>query len=127
MQKMDDGDYARQPPFFQELMDECRISKLSTMEKERYNKSILEYEDVRVAVEYAKELAAKDAYEEGLNVGMEKGMEKGIEKGREEGREEACLLTARILLELGIPVDAIIQATGLSKEQIENLLNREKG
>jgi len=113
MQKMDDGDYARQPPFFQELMDECRISKLSTMEKERYNKSILEYEDVRVAVEYAKELAAKDAYEEGLNVGMEKGMEKG--------REEAKLFTAKKFLALGVPVATVAQATGFSIEEIERL------
>ena len=114
MQKMDDGDYAAQAPFFRELMDECRISNLNTMEKEKYEKSVLEYEDVREAVEYAKKLAAKDAYEEGLSVGMEKGIEKGIEKGR----LTALQLTAEKLLNSGFSIDDVVQFTGLSEEQV---------
>ena len=35
MPDMDEDDYERQPAFFQELLDECRISKLTAMEKGR--------------------------------------------------------------------------------------------
>lgn len=57
MPNMDEDDYSRQSAFFQELMNECRISKLNAMEKESYQKGVLEYEDVKRAVEYAKETA----------------------------------------------------------------------
>jgi hypothetical protein len=53
MPDMDESDYEKQPAFFQELLDECRISKLTAMEKDNYQKSVLEYEDVKRAVEYA--------------------------------------------------------------------------
>ena len=106
MPDMDESDYCKQPTFFQELMDECRISKLTAMEKDNYQKSVLEYEDVKRAVEYARETAAKVFFE------------KGMEKGREEGREEALLQTARNFLKLGVPVLDIVKATGLSEEQI---------
>ena len=109
MPDMDESDYDKQPAFFQDLLDECRISKLTAMEKDNYQKSVLEYEDVKRAVAYAKETAAKDAYEEGLNVGMEKG------------REEAKLFTAKKFLALGVPVATVAQATGFSIEEIERL------
>ena len=94
---MDDSDYAGQPEFFQELMDECRISKLDTMEKANYEKSILEYEDVQDAMSCARA------------------------EGREEGRTEAILSTARKLLQLGVSVSDIVKATGLSEEQVREL------
>ena len=51
--------------------------------------------------------------------GIEIGMEKGREEGREEGVREANLNNARNLKKLGIAIDVISQATGLSKEEIE--------
>ena len=116
MPDMDESDYEKQPAFFQELMDECRISKLTAMEKDNYQKSVLEYEDVKRAVEYARETAAK--------VFFEKGMEKGLEEGREEGREEALLQTAKNLLAKGISVDDVSEATGLSIDRVRALLDR---
>lgn len=102
MPDMDESDYDKQPAFFQDLLDECRISKLTAMEKDNYQKSVLEYEDVKRAVAYAKETAAKEFYE----------------KGMEKGREETLLHTAKKLLELGISIADIMKATGLSEEQI---------
>ena len=98
MPDMDESDYDKQPAFFQDLLDECRISKLTAMEKDNYQKSVLEYEDVKRAVEYARETAAKEFFE--------------------KGREEALLQAARNFLELGIPIADIVKATGLSEEQI---------
>ena len=111
MPNMDDKDYDGQPSFFKELMDECRISKLNTMEKETYRKSVLDYEDVQRAVAYAKEVAAKDAFE------------KGKAEGRKEGREEALLEAARKFLELGVTLSDIAKATGLSEDQVRNTID----
>ncbi|MBQ1818801.1 MAG: hypothetical protein II120_01210, partial [Bacteroidales bacterium] len=83
--------------FFQELMDECRISKLDTMEKANYEKSVLEYEDVQDAMSCARA------------------------EGREEGRAEALLMAARKFLKLGVSVSDIAKATGLSEEQVREL------
>ncbi|MCB8815264.1 Rpn family recombination-promoting nuclease/putative transposase [Desulfosporosinus shakirovi] len=47
------------------------------------------------------------------------GMEKGIEKGMEKGKLEV----AENLLRLGMGVDMIMKATGLSEEEIRKIMN----
>ena len=59
--------------------------------------------------------------EEGRAEGIEEGLNKGLLKGREEGQKEANLNNARNLKKLGVAVDIISQATGLSKEEVESL------
>ena len=49
------------------------------------------------------------------------GMEDGFEKGMEKGRSEERLSNARNLKQLGVSVEIIAQATGLSAEEIEKL------
>ena len=44
-----------------------------------------------------------------------------MEKGREEGREEALLQTAKKLLELGVSLVDVVNATGLSEEQLTSV------
>ena len=53
--------------------------------------------------------------------GRAEGLEEGLNKGREEGLKEANLNNARNLKKLGVAVDIISQATGLSKEEVEFL------
>lgn len=48
-------------------------------------------------------------------------MEQGIEQGIEKGIVKEKTITARKLKSLNIPVDTIIQVTGLSLEEIEKL------
>lgn len=47
-----------------------------------------------------------------------KGMEKGIEQGIEQGAEQERINNARNFLHLGVAVDIISKATGLSEEEI---------
>ena len=49
------------------------------------------------------------------------GKEEGRAEGRAEGMSQRSLEIARNLLSLGLPVDQIIQATGLTEEEIELL------
>lgn len=105
MPEMGDEEYAAQDDFFRSLLDECRISKLDNVEKESYNKSVLEYEDVKQAIA----LAAKESFDEGIEQGKAEGIAEGIAKGR----EEALLQTAKNLLELGMSAADIAKVTGV--------------
>ena len=58
---------------------------------------------------------------EGMQKGLEKGMEKGLEKGLEKGRAEERLQIARNMKQLGMPMEAIAGATGLTAEEINAL------
>ena len=56
-----------------------------------------------------------------MEVRLEEAREDAREEGREEGREEEKLGLARSFRELGVAIEKIMQATGLSKEVIESL------
>ena len=117
MWRMEEREIPEKYDVFHELYEDCQLSKLSTMEKEEYEKSVLEYEDVQDAMEYHHRMGKA----EGFNDGFEKGIEKGIEEGIVKGREEALLQTAKNFLTLGISPADIAKATGLSEEQIRQL------
>ena len=110
MPAMDEADYKSHDKIFREVMDTCRISKLTAMEKKKYRESILEYEDVREVVEYTKELAAKEAYETGMAKGMEKGIEQGVDKARRQ------MIAG--MLDANLPIATISKITGLSENEI---------
>ena len=82
---------------------------LSSEEQEKYDESI----------------KAVDDYYSGLYgssvEGEEKGMAKGIAKGRAEGELSKGLTIARNLLSMGIPWSQIMQATGLTEEELKPL------
>ena len=59
--------------------------------------------------------------EEGRAEGKEEGRAEGKEEGRAEGMSQRSLEIARNLLSLGLPIDQITQATGLTEEEIELL------
>lgn len=76
--------------------------------------------------EIVKELTT--THKEGRAIAMtlaevwrKEGFEQGIEKGIEKGIERANITTARKLISLGVENEVIIQATGLSVEQIHLL------
>lgn len=105
MHKMGEQDLSGEDEMFQHLFEDCRISKLTTMEKKAYRKSILDYADVRDAVKVA------------LQRGEERGYEQGVQQGIQQGRE-ALFQTARNFLELGVSLADVAKATGLSEEEI---------
>ena len=117
MQFFDEGDYQRQSGIFKNLLDECRISKMNEMEKKDYEKSVLEYEGVREAVAYAKELAAEEAFGKGI----EKGRAEGMEKGRAEGIEQTKILIAQNMMRNGLDIPTIVAATGLTEQEVLQL------
>lgn len=67
----------------------------------------------------------KTLYNSAERRGLKKGLEEGLEKGREEGLKEGerrnQIKTARNLKKMGLTVEMIVEATGLSSTEIENL------
>ena len=80
------------------------------MEKNDYEKSIFEYEDVQDALECMRRHSLQEGYEQGVQQGLQQGMQ--------QGKEEALFQTAHNLLELGLPLADVAKATGLSEEEI---------
>ena len=77
------------------------------------------YEDYMVSVHVAKdnfETARTDGMIEGVRIGLKEGEEKGVEKGKKE-RE---IVIARNL-KGKIPNEIIIESTGLTAEEIDQL------
>ena len=62
-----------------------------------------------------------DALYYGRQKGREEGRKEGIAQGRSEGFSDGLRQTAKILKQLGDSTQKIMQATGLSKEEIEKL------
>ncbi|OCL26022.1 transposase [Orenia metallireducens] len=56
----------------------------------------------------------------------EMALKKAEEKGREEGRREEKKEMVNNLLKLGVEIDKIVEASGLSKEEIEDLKESNK-
>jgi predicted transposase/invertase (TIGR01784 family) len=93
-------------------------NQLTKEEMETYRKSILEYDDVRDAVDYAFEQGEEKGYKKGIEKGIEKGITKGIIKGREKGIEEEKNAVIQKCLQKNISIDDIIYLTDFSKEQV---------
>jgi predicted transposase/invertase (TIGR01784 family) len=94
---------------FAKLFEAAEIAKFTPKEREAYEESLKYYRDIKNVVDTSRE--------EGLKEGIEKGMEKGMEKGINQRNIEI----ARELRKNGISIEIIIQSTGLTKEEIENL------
>nr|WP_265031187.1 Rpn family recombination-promoting nuclease/putative transposase [Wolbachia endosymbiont (group A) of Tiphia femorata] len=56
-----------------------------------------------------------------LEYKLEEGMEKGMEKGREEGRKEGKIEIAKAMLANSVDINIIVECTGLSISEIEEL------
>lgn len=72
-------------------------------------------------MEYEKSLNSMSDYYNIIDSAVAKAEKVALERGREEGREDAKIESARNLKELGVAVEIIVQATGLSLEDIAGL------
>ena len=58
---------------------------------------------------------------ESERIGIEKGIKKGIEKGDKQGREREKYLIARNLIEMKMPLEQVVEATGLDLDTVKQL------
>ena len=98
---------------FEKLFKTAEIAKFKPLELKAYEQSIYAYRDIKNGIDTAKK--------EGLEQGRKEGLEEGLKKGVDKGRKEGIINTAKNMKSLGIADEVIIQATGLTKEEIERL------
>ena len=100
------------------LADLASKANLSMKDRMAYEEAADRYYYSMITKEEIMEESRKEGLEEGLKKGLKRGLKKGREQGREEGRAEANINTARRLKQLGVPIETIKAATGLSEEEI---------
>lgn len=64
---------------------------------------------------------AQQLEQKGIEKGIRLGEQRGIEKGRYEGKLEGKLEVARSLLKMGMSVESVQEATGLSKDDLAQI------
>lgn len=100
---------ALQERIFKRVFRVAEIAQFTPVERSAYEYSLKTLRDLTNVVDTA---ALR---------GYERGMERGVEKGREEGIEEERYTIARNLKALSLPLETIMQATGLSAAEIESI------
>ena len=96
---------ALQERIFKKFFDVAQTANLSKEEYAKYFESEKVYYDL--------DGAFRTASNKGYDRGLEKGMEQGLAKGKAE--------VARQLKFMGLPITQIVQATGMTAEEIEKL------
>lgn len=90
---------------FLKLFETAEIARLKPDEYKRYEESINAYRDI---------INIK-------NRSFEKGKKKGKKKGLKKGRKKEKIAIAKKAKEQGLPIDVIMQLTGLSRNEIERI------
>ena len=116
-------------PGLQEASERLRLDQLSPSDKQqyysdmeaiRYQRSVIKTGWIEGRADgLAEGLAEGKA--EGKAEGLAKGLAKGLAEGEAKGKAESRRQIAAKLKRQGIPVDVIIQCTGLSAEEISKL------
>ena len=110
---------------FDRLFEEAEIAKFSPLEMREYEASKKAYRDIKNSVDTAKREGIaegmKQGMEKSMKQGMEKGMEKGMKQGMEKGLEQRSLEIARKMLAKGMDAASVMEITGLSAEQMQQL------
>ena len=101
------------------LTGEDRIIKRAYEELDRFSwseKELNNYESIEMK-KAADEAVKEAAFEKGESKGRQEGRQEGLQEGRQERGREIAL----VLLKQKLPIKQIVEATGLSIEEIKSL------
>lgn len=104
---------ALQERIFERVFRVAEIAQFTPVERSEYEESLKVLRDLTNVID----TAALRGYEKGVEEGIEQGIEQGFEKGREEEKR----VMVRNLKSLSLPIESIMQVTGLSAEEIEGI------
>lgn len=100
---------ALQERIFTKLFEAAEIAKFTKLEYDSYEESLKAYRDWKNTIDTEKKIS------------WEEGHEKGREEGFEEGQEKKTIEMARNLKVRGIPINIIVECSGLTEEEINAL------
>ena len=105
--------FSEKYPVFRKLAEIGDLRKLSREELELYDEDIKNMRDIYATRKFDEK--------RGMEKGMAKGRAEGLAEGRAEGELSKGLTVARNLLAIGMSWTQIIQATGLTEDQLKQL------
>ncbi|MBQ9463470.1 MAG: Rpn family recombination-promoting nuclease/putative transposase [Bacteroidales bacterium] len=119
--------------FIELLLKSSETITFAPDEKANYLNEMTTKQDIENQIKYARKRGLAEGREAGLAEGREEGHQAGLEEGRAagiaegeakgiaEGEAKAKLDAARKFKALGVSIQTICQATGLSAEEVESL------
>ena len=87
-----------------------------------YEDSVNAYRDIVNVIRTAEKKKFAEGMAEGMAKGKAEGMAEGIAEGMAKGEKAAKVKIAANLLSLGVPMETIMQASGLSEEEIKSIM-----
>jgi predicted transposase/invertase (TIGR01784 family) len=87
------------------LFSAADTNKLNDMEQLAYQKSLAEYSDVRLMMDYSRK----------------EGEERGVRKGIIQGLQQGITSVAKAGLKEGLSVEMVAKLTGLTTQQVKAL------
>ena len=100
-------------PILQMLNEKIDVLSLSPEERKLYESRMKLKSDIATISEVQ--------FKAGAEWGIHEGIERGLAEGEARGSRQAKLETARNLLQFGLSVENIAQATGLSQVEVANI------
>ena len=101
-------------PILQMLNEKIDVLSLSPEERKLYESRMKLKSDIATI----SEVQFKAGAEWGIHEGIEQGKSLGLAEGEARGSRQKALETARILKQQGDSIQKIVQATGLSQEEV---------
>ena len=106
---------------FSRLEELAAVANLSLEDRIAYDKALDRYRVSRIVEEDAREAGWKKGLEEGLAEGHAEGKAEGKVEGLAEGKAEEKRAIARNMKTIGLTLEQIKIATGLTENEIEAL------
>lgn len=105
----------KENPEIQKALEELKVTGFTEEELKAYEKLL---DNIRV-----ERTLQQDSYEKGVEEGMEKGIEQGVEIGLTKGQNKEKFTIAQKMLSAKLPYSQIIAFTGLTEEQLKEILD----
>lgn len=105
----------KENPEIQKALEELKVTGFTEEELRAYEKLL---DNIRV-----ERPLQQDSYEKGVEEGMEKGIEQGVEIGLTKGQNKEKFTIAQKMLSAKLPYSQIIAFTGLTEEQLKEILD----
>lgn len=106
----------KENPEIQKALEELKVTGFTEEELRAYEKLL---DNIRV-----ERTLQQDSYEKGVDEeGMEKGIEQGVEIGLTKGQNKEKFTIAQKMLSAKLPYSQIIAFTGLTEEQLKEILD----
>ena len=86
-----------------------------------FEASKMAYRDIKNSIDTAKREGKEEGLAEGMEKGLAEGMEKGLAEGLEKGMNKRSLEIARKMLANGMDAATVMEITGLSESQLQQL------